>query len=327
MYGAQTTPRRVTFGWITEAWQRFTAEAGAWILCTFLYGIITIAVVYGIEMIAITPIIIRTMPAPGAISPDPTAMVRTMLPTFWLIGVFMVLAFILLNAYLGGGLLKMANSSVRNYPVGVGDLFSGRSSFVGLVIYQLIFYIPVYLFSFLLGYPLMKRAYELPTTMYDPFYQIKAMAPFYEMSLLINLGLIVLLGFFWPAAAMIADGENVFTALGRSWGAMKKSWLPSSLLALVVAIVTWVSAIPCFLGLFVTLPMCVLISSLMYRDMVGMPQGSPPGMPGYYGQPPYLGAGYYGQRPADPGIWPPPPGQLPTPPPQDSGNPPPGGNT
>ena len=313
MHAAQGAPQgRVTFGWIGEAWARFTAQAGTWVLATFIYGLIIIVVVYAIEMATILPIMFRNMPVPGAAAPNPSAMMRTMLPTFYLVGTFMGLVFVVLNAYLGGGLLKMANKAVRSYPIALSDLFSGGSSFLGLVMGQLTFSIPLYILSSAINYPIMERAYSLPATAttYDPFYQIKAMMPVYEVSLLLNLIPIVLLGLFWPAAAMIADGEKAFPALGKSWNAMKRSWPLAALLMLVVVIVTWISALPCLLGLLATVPMFAIISSLMYRDMVGMPAGDPPIMPGYYGQPP-----------ANPGVWPPPPGAYPPQPPEQ-GNPP-----
>ncbi|HEX5323093.1 MAG TPA: hypothetical protein VFW40_04850, partial [Capsulimonadaceae bacterium] len=88
--------------------------------------------------------------------------------------------------------------------------------------------------------------------------------------------------------------------LSRSWNAMKGSWFMAALFMLVLAIIALLSAIPCLLGLLATVPMFMIIASLMYRDMIGMPQTQMPVAPAYS----------YHQSPT-PGSWPPPPTQNP----------------
>lgn len=292
-------PRKVRFEWIGESWSVFAAQAGSWVLATFVYGFILMIVMYAIELAVMFPMFIKMMgPAmvsPGTPPPNPYTIMRPMLPMMYLTGALMAIVAMALNAYLGGGLLQMANKAVRGYPVGVGDLFSAKSTFGALFVYQLILYVPVLLVSLLATYPLMERAYSSAATTLDPFAQMRAMMPIYGVSFAIDLIPIVLLALFWPGAAMIADGDSARNALDKSWNAMKGSWLISAVFMLVLGILVMISSIPCGLGLLATIPMAVIISSLMYRDMAGMPNSEPPVAP------------YYPTPPPAPGVWPSPP--------------------
>ena len=295
--------RSVRFEWIGESWQVFSAQAGVWVFGAFVYGVIALIVVYGMEFALLFPVMFSSMSAGPAA--DPTAMTRAMMPRAWLLGIVIVLAMVVINAFFWGAMLKMANNQVRGFLLTVGDVFSGKSAFVRLLGLQLIFYIPIFLISFLTTYPMTQHLYSTASP-YDPFAQMKAMMPIYEIGLALDIIPLVLLGLFWPAAALIADGESIAGALAKSWNAMKRSWLMASVFMLVFMIILWFSALLCLLGLLATVPMFMIISSLMYRDMIGMPAGQTPA--------PAM-AGYPYQQPNPPGVWPPPPTQNPSPPP------------
>ena len=56
MYASGGTERRVVrFGWLGESWQVFSAQAGAWILGAFVYGVVTLIVIYPINRRLLAP--------------------------------------------------------------------------------------------------------------------------------------------------------------------------------------------------------------------------------------------------------------------------------
>jgi hypothetical protein len=269
--------RSVRFEWLGESWQVFSAQAGIWVVSALIYGVITFIVVYGLELALILPTIFSSVGGPGGAPPDPTALARSIMPRAYLVGVGLALAMVAINAFFWGGLLKMANKQVRGFPLSVGDLFKGGSAFLRLFGYQLIFYIPLLILGFAITYPMTMRAYSaLATSPYDPFAQMRAMMPVYAIALALDIVPIILFGLFWPAAALIADGEPLLAALGKSWNAMKGSWLLASVFMLVFFIILGVTAPFCLLPLLATIPMFMIISTLMYRDMIGMPPGQAP---------------------------------------------------
>jgi|SRR5579883_945953 len=306
MYAVGSPERRLArFNWIGESWQFFTAQAGVWVLSAFIYGLISLTVIYALEFLLMFRFMLPAMGFPGAPPPtDPTAVFRTMMPRMFGIGMLIGLVGMALNAYFFGGLLKMANKQLRGLPIYVGDLFSGRSTFWQLALYQLILYVPILLLSSAVMMPMMSHLSVSPTNPFAGMQQIFLMD---AAGLAIDIIPIILLGLFWPAAALIADGEPALSALGKSWDAMKGQWLMSSLIVFVFLLLMFATAMLCLIPLLATGPMFMLLSSLMYRDMIGMPQAQA-----------WTGTQYYppsNYPPATPGAWPPPPTQNPPPPP------------
>jgi uncharacterized membrane protein len=78
-----------------------------------------------------------------------------------------------------------------------------------------------------------------------------------------------------PVYALLADGVDFRSALSRSVNGVGQDWLQAGLFVLVFTLLFLVSLIPLGLGQLVTLPMSVIIGSLVYRDMIGMPGTGP----------------------------------------------------
>ncbi len=175
-----------------------------------------------------------------------------------------LLVSVVLNAFLLAGLLRMANAQVRREPVDIGMLFSGGP-----------YFLPMLLFQFLLGI-----ADSIAT-------------------LLLVLPVFVAVGMLAPSMALIADGVPLGQAVSRSIDGMKKDWLMAGVFVFVFALVILVSFIPCGLGALATYPMALIVLSLIYRDMIGMPLGN--AAP--------VDANIYGA--AQPGVWPPSPSSQP----------------
>jgi uncharacterized membrane protein len=94
-------------------------------------------------------------------------------------------------------------------------------------------------------------------------------------ALICFVGSLFVLGIALPGPAMIVDGQPVTTAVARGHAAMDNSWLqPVFVFAEVLAVV--MSAMPCGLGLLVSLPMIYIVSSLAYRDQIGLPHVAGP---------------------------------------------------
>jgi hypothetical protein len=80
-----------------------------------------------------------------------------------------------------------------------------------------------------------------------------------------------LLALFIPVYSIAADGESAVSAIKKSVSGMKADVWIGIPLVLVFGLLYCVSLLPCLLGAFFTIPMALIIGSLAYRDMVGMP--------------------------------------------------------
>ncbi|MBV9851145.1 MAG: hypothetical protein JO250_15865 [Armatimonadetes bacterium] len=263
--GGYAPPRKVNFGWIGESWQIFGRAAGAWIVAILVYGLVNNL---------ITALLKGAFPNPGYVAaPSPfgnqihfnygiTLGTNSQLtPLGQLIYLLFTWTY---GAFQSASLYHMAVRQVRGEPVALGDAFGGAPYWANMLLFNLI----VFLAAMLGGIALCVGA-------------------FFTVGLLL------------PGAAMVADGRRAGEAVSVSIDAMKSDWLTAGLFLFVFTLLIGVSVIPCFLGLFVTIPMLHIVSALAYRDMAGMPGVMPPAGP-TYGAP-------------QPGVWPPPPGQAPPP--------------
>lgn len=260
-------PGKVNFGWIGEAWGLFSANMGVWILSVLLIFLVPIIVgaLVG-AFVGATGGLHPYTPTPGAspyagrtFSPFETGSWATMLSGGLPLDVSLGLRLfsLLWTTFFLGGVSRMAVMQVRGQTANFADLFSGGPLFLSMLGF--------YLVAQILGGVGL---------------------------LLCILPAFIVAGLLLPGYALIADGASLGDAFSRSIDGMKQDWLSAAGFALVLGLLVLVSAIPCGLGLLVTMPMTWLISALAYRDMVGMP--NPPG------------AAVGGVPPA-PGVWPPPP--------------------
>ena len=168
------------------------------------------------------------------------------------------------TAFFYGGVYRMAVKQVRGEPISFGDIFSGGPTFLPMLGFNIVYGLASgigLLFCLVPGFLIM--------------------------------------GLLLAGPALVTDGAGVGGAISRSNDGMKVDMWNAAAFVFVMGLILVVSAVPCGLGLFVTVPMYWLISALAYRDMIGIPGLAAPAGPSY-GAP-------------QPGVWPPPPsaGQAP----------------
>lgn len=266
-YGGYAPPARVNFGWIGEAFELYKGNIGVWIVATLMAFVPTIvgAVIGGIFGAATAAQHPSGGQPPFESSPTPFGGQQNQLtgglPPPLYLGIQVAAA--LYSAWLSGGLYGTAVKQVRGEAVSVNDIFSG-----GPLIWKMLGFNIVYGLAVGLGWCF-------------------CFVPGFLLS-----------GLLFPAYALIADGETVGNAMTRSFEAMKRDMWNAGAFILVMGLVVLAGIIPCFVGLFVTIPMLYLATALAYRDMIGMPGAV--STTGAYGVPPGYGA-------TQSGVWPPPP--------------------
>ncbi|HEX5323092.1 MAG TPA: hypothetical protein VFW40_04845 [Capsulimonadaceae bacterium] len=272
--GYNAMPGRVRFEWIGESWQLFRAQWATWVPTTLLFGVIYFGILIGV---AIPLGFWSSWMYLGAHIHDPGAFTRPGAPASPGLAeqlLYEAVAWTVV-AFFYGGLFKMANKQVRGEAIGVGDLFSGGSTFLPMLGFVIVFNL----------------------------LQLAGMLCF-------CLGIFVVFALFWPAFALIADGVGFGDAFTRSFEGMKQDWLTAALYVIVFGLIVLLSCLAFGLGTLITVPMVYLSTSLAYRDMIGMP-GSPGGgypVAGGY----YPGQAVPGSWPPPPGQIPPGPNNPPS---------------
>ena len=270
--GGYAPPGRVNFGWIGEAFELFKANAGVWVVVTLMSLVpVLIGFIVGAIYGASTALSGNSGQLPTPNPADPTAAFTRALTGGLPPGLSAVIRVVsaLYTAWLYGGVYRVAVKQVRGEVTSVGDVFSG-----GPLLWKMLGFNIVYGFAVLIG------------------------------TFLCIVPGFLLAGLLFPGYALIADGDNLGNAVSRSMDAMKRDMWSAAAFVFVLSLLLIASAIPCGLGLFVTIPMVHIVGALAYRDMVGMPGIAAPASP--------YGASPYGVPQAStPGVWPPPPGQSP----------------
>ena len=303
--GGYAPTGRVNFGWIGEAFELYKANFAVWIVAALMLLVVPAVVggiiggIYG-AMTALHP---PTGNAPPSYPPAPFGTnqygranpLANGLPLG--LNIAIQVASLVYQAYLYGGIYRVAIKQVRGEMTSVGDLFSGGPLLLNMLGFQLIYLVLVFVGTLLCIVPGFLAA-----------------------------------GLLFPAYALIADGEGTLTAISRSVDVMKRDMWNAAAFALVMSLLVIASYLAFCLGEFITFPMFWITAVLAYRDMIGMPgiaaaspygaapYGASPGYtPGVWppppGQvPPYGQASPYGQPPPY-GQTPPPPSFGQTPPP------------
>ena len=270
-YAGNAPSGRVSFGWIGEAFELYKANIGVWIVAALMIFVpslirVILSAFFQNSGISHQP---YGQPPFGS-NPFPSGSSPFGVPQNQLTGglpaglyIFVLLGSSLYSAWLLGGVYSTAVKQARGESISIGDIFSG-----GPLIWKMLGFNIVYTFAVALGWCF-------------------CLVPGFLLS-----------GLLFPAYALIADGETVGNAITRSFEAMKRDMWNAGAFVFVMGLLLLVSAIPCGLGLLVTIPMFYLVAALAYRDMIGMPGAV--SMTGAYGVPPGYGA-------AQSGVWPPPP--------------------
>ena len=239
-------PGKVSFDWINEAFSLFKINWGVWVVAVLVLIVLpaTVGGVVGAVFGATNAISASSRPTGFG---QPSAFTQG-LP----IGLNLVIQIfsIAFQAFMYGGLYRMAVKQVRNEQITFGDIFSGGPYFLPMLGFTIIY----------------------------------GLAAGIGFLLLIVPGLLVV-SLLLPGFALIADGEGVSNAISRSVEAMKRDMWSGAGLMIVMGLVFLISLIPCGLGMFVTYPMLWIVSALAYRDMVGIPAGAGGYAPPGYGAP------------------------------------------
>lgn len=294
---------QATLDWISEAWTLFSQNAGTWIAAILVSAVLPLV----IYMIASMGMGLGMM---GAIIAAQNSGKANPANPFWLFGA-LPLAFILVVVVLGflytpfmyGGIYGMAVKQVRGEPIALADIFGGGPVMLRMFGLVCLLYVGGLLLQFAFS-TLPALALHLGGTAGGSSNTpgFPSMAQGGAAIGFLFLYLIALFAYYTlilPTLAMVADRKGVFAAIGLSVAGMAKDIGRGALVVFVLGLLLFISAIPCGLGLFVTLPMLCLISAIAYRDMVGI-DGMVASVTPVYGAP-------------QTGVWPPPPGQAPPP--------------
>jgi hypothetical protein len=149
VYYSQQPPglsAKINFGWISEAFQLFLAQAGIWIGSLFIFGLIAFAVTLGCEFLFGVFSVIMAHASSGAT--DPFFIYK--MPGYWAT----VAVAGCVELFLYGGLYRMANAQVRGLPISVGMLFQGGPVFLSILGFQILFSIAATISALLLVLPL-----------------------------------------------------------------------------------------------------------------------------------------------------------------------------
>jgi hypothetical protein len=311
----RTPTGRVNFGWIGESWSLFTSNAGTWIVTTLAALAVPI-----IGYVIFVAVIMSSMFAHGAVTGRATS--PPVIPQGFVAGMYAVM--LLYFPYIMAGYLRMATKQVRGEPLNFTDLFSGGPTTLRMIGLSVLVMAVGLLLEFILAAicgvsGFMWSSITMSTAASAP----PPLAGFLVWELLVLVFSALLSPLVVPAYVLVADNWSIFDALRSSVSTVAGDWLRGVGLNIVLGFIYVASAIPCGLGIFVTLPMMALVLALVYRDMIGMP-GMP--QPGSFYTQPEVGA-YYSEQPV---VWPPPPhpgAANPNPPPnsgQGGWTPPPG---
>jgi len=234
-------PRKVSFNWISESFQLFMRDIWTWILAIIIYigcSLVLSFTLLGIFTLAeiqiINPLVIPSISA----ATDPVALIVKIV-LGWLL--FLSTCFLLgwpLGAFFSSGLFKMANKSVRGEPISIGDLFSGGNATLVFMGFGIVFVVL-----------------------------------YYVGLLACIVGAFVVTALLFPAYALLADGDGIGMAIQKSFDGMKRDWLNGAAFVFAYGLLCFLTGL-CLLPLLVTVPMGIIIASLAYRDMIGMPLGA-----------------------------------------------------
>ena len=308
-------PGRVNFGWITESWQFFMANAGPWIvgvLAMIALPVLAFIVFYVFMMVSalaggFSPVPGGQSPPPGFPpgttpfptrpgSPFPPFTLNTLFASgFGRILLYEYAASLVMTVYMTffyGSLFRMAVRQVRGLPIEIKDVFRGWPLFGRMLG-------ATFLLAFgWIGLEAVLAAAFLLVNHFHPLSTGTTVGLAIAGWVLMFALSLVTYGLLLPVFSLMADGDSVWTALRRSVKAMKGQWLPATGFVFILGLLVYASYMLCGVGLLATVPMVFLICALAYRDLVGMPNMVPfvpPGRPNY--------------GPPEAGVWPPPPVQ------------------
>jgi hypothetical protein len=218
-------PPQIRFSALGDAWNLLTSNMGTWIGAALIYALIAIALFGGGMFWMIGDALIRGRITQGW---QP--------PLGAVIGMLVLSA--ALQAWLTGGMIRLAIRQVRGQPTGVGDMFGAASVFPNLF--------GLYLLLGAAG----TIAGQVPGIQFFS-YLVQA----------------VITGPVLFAAPLIVDQRmGLGEAIRTSWETVRPQLGMAILFSLVTTILGMAGALACGVGMLFTLPWTLLAVIVLYRD-------------------------------------------------------------
>jgi hypothetical protein len=235
----------VRWEWIGEAWKYFTQNPGTWIAM--------MAISFVITLIAIAaPILLFLVPAGLFASNTSSSGLGVLGMAGGVILGFgaMIIISLGLTAFLTAGITRAAIKQTRGETIAPGDLFSGKDSFLGVLgVLGIITLLDIVLIVMLAVVSSVSSELGALFSLFRVIFRIVAM------------GLL-----FYSIPLIVDTKAGVIDAIRTSISTTLSQWWMYVLFALVLVIIMGVGAIPCGLGLLVTVPMYFLATAAAYRQ-------------------------------------------------------------
>jgi HEAT repeat protein len=206
----------VSFDAVGLAWGLLTQRLGTWVLAVFVVGLAMFGCQFLLNLLAIFG-----STAAAMVLPMPLPMITI---------VVAIVAGVMVQGVLVGGLYRMALKQIDGGDISVGDVFSVEPGAMALGVVMLLTTLGIWFGSLFLLIPG-----------------------------LIFAGLAM---FALPAAV---EGLGPIEAIGRSFGTLKRQWLMAPLFVVVLCLIYMVGVICLVVGVLVAAPLCVLSVAVQYR--------------------------------------------------------------
>lgn len=249
--GAYSPPPQINFNWISEAWELFRAQMGAWIVALLLYFVVLLAI--GTPLAFVTGYageLRDIMGGRGGVSHPGLGMAY--------IGSNLLFGLLLqaVNVLMLGGLYRMAIRQVRGETIAATDIFSALDMAVPLLITGILTQIIVTIGTYLCLLPGLAA-----------------------MGLLMFAPLLVIDRKLGPIPAM-----------SESFALLKSQWLMATLFYIVVVLIAELGLLALGVGILFTMPLMFISVALGYLTFTGQRPGLTPdygtAQPGVWPPPP-----------------------------------------
>lgn len=214
---------------------RFDAIGEAWALVREKMGVWILAtlIVGGVGLLlsgvisGVMGFVFAMSGGAGPGAPSPAAN-----PLYWAMNIVSGLIGLVVNAFIVSGLFRLAIKQVRGENIELSDAFQFGDNMGAVILTNFLYSITAYIGTLLCVIP----------------------------------GLIASGGLMLAVPLAVDRGVGGTQALSMSWDKLKGQVLNAVLLILAVGVIVFLSAIPCGLGLLVTVPLSIVTSAIVYRD-------------------------------------------------------------
>src|SRR5262249_4363365 len=225
----------------------FTKDPGSWIVMQLMYLAAMLAVIG-------FPIFFVLIPAGVFASRNEAAGIAAAAGIFILLIPVIFVVALLAVAYLWSGMFRTAIRQARGDQISAGDLFSGGSSFLRVLGVLALGAIAQFVIMIVFAIPgfFIEELGNL-ATLINSF-----------VSAVIN-------GLLYFAIPLVGDrNAGVMEAISTSIETTKSQWWMFAIFAFVVAILSGIGVLACFIGLLATAPFYFTVPAVAYRDTFGL---------------------------------------------------------